>query len=100
MATDKPKVDFGPPVHIITVPHDEPYLPKGPGHQEFVTHCTICHSPRYVSNQPPLSRETWVKEVAKMRNEYGAPVPEQLVQPIIDYLMFFNGKEVLHEPAH
>lgn len=92
-AAEAPKVDFGAPVHSITVPHDEPYLPDGPGRSEFLAQCVICHSPRYVTNQPAFPRKTWAAEVAKMRDEYGAPIPDEAVQPIIDYLMFFNGKE-------
>ena len=90
---DGAPIDFGPPVHTVTVPADEPYLPEGPGRNQFMGFCTMCHSPRFITHQPPFTRATWAAEVAKMRGEYGAPIPEAAVEPIIDYLMFFNGKE-------
>src|SRR2546427_5438141 len=34
------------PVHTIVMPHDEPAFPPGPGRDEFVTACVVCHSPR------------------------------------------------------
>src|SRR5260370_309919 len=40
------------PVHTIVMPHDEPVFPPGPGQDEFVTACVVCHSPRYITMQP------------------------------------------------
>lgn len=84
--------NFGPALHSITVPHNEPYLPDGPGRAEFLQQCVICHSPRYVVIQPAFTRKTWAAEVAKMRNEYGAPIPDAAVEPILDYLMYLQSK--------
>jgi hypothetical protein len=39
-----------------------------------------------VLTQPPLSRQTWEAEVAKMRNVYKAPIAKEDVTPIVDYL--------------
>src|SRR6266550_5918045 len=51
------------PVHTIVLPHDEPVFPPGPGRDEFVTACVVCHSPRYITMQPRFSRNTWLSEV-------------------------------------
>ena len=81
------------PVHRIVLPHDEPFLPDLPGHAEFVSHCLICHSPRYVTNQVLLPRKTWKAEVDKMKKVYGAPIPEEKKAAIVNYLVAFHGRE-------
>ena len=79
------------PIHSIVVPHDEPELPPGPGREEFVAQCVICHSPRYITSQPPFSRKVWTSEVTKMIKTFGSPTtPEQALR-IVDYLVSLNG---------
>jgi hypothetical protein len=80
------------PVHTIVMPHDEPLFPPGPGHDEFVTACVVCHSPRYITMQPRFSRTTWLGEVNKMKDVYGAPISDEQVLRITDYLVSINGK--------
>lgn len=81
------------PVHAIAMPHDEPALPPGKGRDAFVAACVICHSPRYVTNQPRFSREVWTEEVHKMIGTFGAPVPPERAGDIVDYLVAFHGEE-------
>src|SRR5260370_19157751 len=80
------------PVHTIVMPHDEPVFPPGPGQDEFVTACVVCHSPRYITMQPRFSRTTWLGEVNKMRDVYGAHISDEQVLRITDYLVSINGK--------
>lgn len=80
------------PVHTIVMPHDEPVSPPGPGHDEFVTACVVCHSERYITMQPRFSRITWLEEVKKMKDTYGAHISDEQVLKITDYLVFINGK--------
>jgi mono/diheme cytochrome c family protein len=80
------------PVHTIVMPHDEPLFPPGPGHDEFVTACVVCHSPRYITMQPQFSRTTWLSEVNKMKDVYGAHISDEQVQKITAYLVYINGK--------
>jgi mono/diheme cytochrome c family protein len=80
------------PVHTIVMPHDEPVFPPGPGHDEFVTACVVCHSPRYITMQPRFSRTTWLSEVNKMKDVYGAHISDEQVLRITDYLVSINGK--------
>ena len=80
------------PVHTIVMPHDEPVFPPGPGRDEFVTACVVCHSPRYITMQPRFSRTTWLGEVNKMKDVYGAHISDEQVLRITDYLFSINGK--------
>jgi len=79
------------PVHSIAMPHDEPVFPPGPGRDAFVTACVVCHSPRYITMQPPFSRTAWLGEVNKMKDTYGAHISDAQALAITDYLVFIDG---------
>ena len=49
--------------------------------------CLICHSVEYVTMQPPMPRAFWKGSVQKMQQKYGAPIPEEQVEPVVDYLV-------------
>src|SRR5258706_992727 len=80
------------PVHTIVLPHYEPVFPPGPGRDAFVTACVVCHSPRYITIQPRFSRTTWLSEVKKMKDVYGAHISDEQALKITDYLVSINGK--------
>src|SRR6201984_503278 len=80
------------PVHTIVMPHDEPAFPPGPGRDEFVTACVVCHSPRYITMQPRFPRATWLSEVKKMQDTYGAHISDEQALKIAAYLFLINGK--------
>jgi hypothetical protein len=82
---------LGKSIHTIVMPHDEPVFPPGPGRDEFVTACVVCHSPRYITLQPRFSRTTWTDEVHKMKDVYGAHITDEQVLEITDYLMSIDG---------
>jgi mono/diheme cytochrome c family protein len=82
----------GGPVHTFVMPHDEPLFPPGIGRDEFLTACVVCHSPRYITMQPNFSRSTWIEEVNKMKNVYGAHISDEQAATITNYLFFVNGK--------
>jgi mono/diheme cytochrome c family protein len=92
MSDLKPDSRADSPVHTIVMPHDEPVFPPGRGRDEFVTACVVCHSPRYVTMQPRFSRTTWLGEVKKMKDVYGAHISDEQVLTITDYLFSINGK--------
>jgi hypothetical protein len=49
--------------------------------------CSTCHSLDYiVMNSSFLARAAWDAEVRKMMKVMGAPIPENDVAPIVDYL--------------
>src|SRR5216684_5969588 len=88
----KPDSKADNPVHTIVMPHDEPLFPPGPGRDEFVTACVVCHSPRYITMQPRFSQATWLSEVNKMKDTYGAHISDEQVLRITDYVFAINGK--------
>src|SRR3989442_14431403 len=48
--------------------------------------CLICHSVEYVTMQPPMPRAFWKASVQKMQQKYGAPIPNEQVEQLSDYL--------------
>jgi mono/diheme cytochrome c family protein len=80
------------PIHTIVMPHDEPIFPPGPGREEFIAACVVCHSPRYITMQPRFPRATWLSEVQKMKGIYGAHITDEQTVKIADYLFLINGK--------
>jgi len=48
--------------------------------------CLTCHSVEYVIMQPPMPRTFWKATVQKMQQKYGAPIPDDQVEAIVDYL--------------
>jgi mono/diheme cytochrome c family protein len=81
------------PVREIDLEYHSPDLPPGPGQDVFATQCVICHSARYVLNQPTLPRKTWTAEVHKMVKGYGAPIAPEQEKEIVNYLVSWHGKE-------
>ena len=54
--------------------------------------CSTCHSLDYiVMNSPFLQRAGWDAEVRKMLKVMGAPIPENELMPIVDYLTQYYG---------
>ena len=54
--------------------------------------CSTCHSLDYiVMNSPFPTRVVWEAEVRKMMKVMGAPIPEEDVAPIVDYLTQHYG---------
>jgi mono/diheme cytochrome c family protein len=81
------------PVKEIDLEYHQPDLPPGPGHDVFAAQCVICHSPRYVLNQPVFPRKTWTTEVHKMVAAYGAPIDAGQERLIVDYLVSWHGTD-------
>jgi sulfite dehydrogenase (cytochrome) subunit B len=81
------------PVKIIELEYHQPDLPPGPGRDEFAKQCVVCHSPRYVVDQPIFPRKTWTSEVQKMVKAYGAMITPDEQKEIVNYLVYWHGKE-------
>ena len=86
-----PAIHPSSPVRSISLPHDEAFAPPGPGREAFVTACVVCHSPRYVTSQPPFSHAVWKSIVQKMIDTYGAHITASQAVEIVDYLTATNG---------
>ncbi|HEY9682163.1 MAG TPA: hypothetical protein V6C89_13525 [Drouetiella sp.] len=78
-------------IHQITLPHDEPEFPSGPGRELFISRCTVCHTLRYITMQPDFPKKVWAKEVAKMINTYGAHISGEEAKQITEYLSTIKG---------
>ena len=87
------------PVKEIDLDYHAPDLPPGPGQDAFATQCVICHSPRYVLNQPAFPRKVWTAEVHKMVKGYGAPIDPAQEKVIVNYLVSWHGKEDVPVPT-
>lgn len=71
---------------VSPYPVPAPELAPGDGLAEVRVHCSTCHSPRYITMQPPLPAATWEAEVIKMKKAFGAEIPEDASRKIVAYL--------------
>ncbi len=61
-------------------------LADGAGRAETQIYCGTCHTPRYITMQPPLPAATWDAEVQKMIKTFGAQIPDADAQKVAQYL--------------
>ena len=66
-------------------------LPENPGYKTFYSNCVVCHSPRYIQDQPHMPEKTWTAIVTKMQKTFGAPVSDSSAKEIIQYLVSIKG---------
>jgi mono/diheme cytochrome c family protein len=71
---------------------DEPF-PPGVGADIASSQCLICHSAGMVLTQPPLKKDEWRAEIIKMRSAFGAPIPDDQVDGLSEYLKNINGRQ-------
>ncbi len=81
-----PKISIDGNYDVGMYPIYPPVFPSGDGVQEMKAYCNTCHSPRYITMQPPLPAAAWAAEVQKMINTYGASIPDDAKRKIIQYL--------------
>lgn len=68
-------------------------LRDGVGRQLVEANCVMCHSLDYIPmNSPILDRKGWEASVGKMIKVMGAPIADQDVKTIVDYLAGHYGK--------
>jgi len=81
----------------VTKPIEIPYVDypmvKGDHDEVAQQYCLICHSWGYILNQGEKSRPYWTGTVAKMVNEFKAPIDKEDQQTIINYLVKHYGYE-------
>jgi len=73
------------------MPHDEPVFPPGPG----VMNCDGVRRLPFTSvhhDAAAIFRSTWLSEVNKMKDVYGAHISDEQALKITDYLFSINGK--------
>lgn len=65
-----------------------------PGYEKTVANCMYCHSAQYVQMQPStLPRSYWEATVKKMKKPFGAPLADEDIPLIVDYLVKTYGAE-------
>ena len=71
---------------VAAYPLYTPQLVPGVGRQDTAAYCNTCHTPSYITMQPPLPAATWKAEVDKMGKAFGAQIPTDAQARIIKYL--------------
>jgi cytochrome c5 len=77
----------------VELPANEEPFPPGIGADIASSQCLICHSAGMILTQPPLKKDEWRAEIMKMRSAFGAPIPENQVDGLSEYLKNINGRE-------
>jgi len=80
----------------ITLPLETAALTPSPlpGYAFAQAMCSTCHSAEYERTQPPASpRAYWLATVVKMQKAFAAPLPDTMIDPIVDYLVKTYGNE-------
>jgi len=58
-----------------------------PGYNLTVSNCSTCHSAQYAEYQPPNSNPAfWKAQVSRMKKIFNAPIPDEDVPAIVEYL--------------
>ncbi|HQS67573.1 MAG TPA: sulfite:cytochrome C oxidoreductase subunit B [Sulfuricurvum sp.] len=77
----------------IVMPYVDYPIERGDHDDVVQQHCLVCHSFGYMLNQGKKSRPYWTGTVAKMVNEFKAPIPKEDQQIIINYFVKHYGYE-------
>ena len=65
-----------------------------PGYAKAQANCTMCHSAEYMRMQPPTAaRPYWDAMVHRMKTVFKAPVADEDMPEIVDYLARTYGNE-------
>jgi sulfite dehydrogenase (cytochrome) subunit B len=83
-------------VKTITLPPDGTQLKASPlpGYQKAQANCVACHSAEYMLYQPPNApRGYWDTMVKRMKAVFKAPVADEDMPAIVDYLVKTYGAE-------
>jgi hypothetical protein len=76
----------------VELPPGDQLFPGGSDADAINNNCLACHSADMVLNQPALTKSAWESEVNKMIKAYRAPIDENDVPAIVDYLVKIRGK--------
>ena len=80
----------------ITLPPDGVQLVPSPlpGYAKAQANCTMCHSAEYMRYQPPnAARPYWDAMVHRMKTVFKAPLADEDMPEIIDYLAATYGNQ-------
>ncbi len=90
--TSPPPAAEPPTTSVLTIelPAELPAYKDAPGVALAQGLCTTCHSADYTSSQPPMPRKFWEATVKKMKDKFGAPLPDDTAA-LVDYLVTAYG---------
>lgn len=77
----------------IELPPETAAFKPAPGSEIANGQCLACHSVEYVATQPPLPRAFWAGSVKKMQDKYGAQIPPEQIETLLDYLTQNYGSD-------
>jgi mono/diheme cytochrome c family protein len=75
----------------ITLPPETGTYKAAAGAELAQANCLTCHSVEYVTSQPPMPRKFWEANVKKMKEKFGAPIADEQIAKIADYLTATYG---------
>ena len=75
----------------IQLPPDVTAYRSAPGQELAQTLCITCHSADYAAMQPPMPKKFWEANIKKMREKFGAPIPETATADLAAYLTAAYG---------
>lgn len=81
---------------VIQLPPDVEQLKPSPlpGYAKAQANCVACHSAEYMLYQPPSApRGYWENMVKRMKTVFKAPIPDEDMPAIVDYLVKTYGNE-------
>lgn len=79
-------------VREIELPADTGTYRQAPGSELAQAFCLNCHSVEYCETQPASGEKYWGATVKKMKEKFGAPLPDEAIAPLTKYLTETYGK--------
>ena len=70
----------------ITLPFGNAVFAGGDSAKLANSRCLLCHSRDLIDTQPPLTLETWKKEIDKMRTGYGCPISADQTAGLAEFI--------------
>jgi len=79
----------------IKMPYISFPMKEGKGMYATKGRCNMCHSWGYTINQGKQSRKFWERKVIKMITVFKAPIKQEDIKTVVDYLYenYGNGEE-------
>jgi cytochrome c551/c552 len=77
----------------IELPRETDVYRIAPGADLANAQCLTCHSADYAAIQPPMPTKFWKAEVDKMAGKYGAPIPTNQVDALVEYFAKSYGTD-------
>ena len=77
----------------IELPVETAVYKSAPGADLANAQCLTCHSADYAAMQPPMPAKFWKGAVDKMIGKYGAPIPTNQVDALVEYFAKSYGTD-------